>query len=237
MLSNPVVIRELIVGMIALLLSIAVHEFGHAYVADRLGDRLPRNQGRVTLNPLVHADPIGTWALPIVGFVLFAMSGQPGQIGFGWGRPVQVNPNSFTRKLRMRTAHLLVAAAGPGMNLIFGTLVMLVTFACAKANLIHNAEVAQALLNLIILNYVLAFFNLVPVPPLDGGTVLAGLLPRRHSHVMDTIGQYSFMLLAGIMFTPAKIIFLWPAHKVFEGLSGLIGFVPALQHSLWGHSA
>lgn len=233
-LSQPDVIRNLVVSMISLILSIAVHEFGHAFVADKLGDRLPRHQGRVTLNPLVHADPIGTYALPIGGFILTAMSGHYPGIGFGWGKPVQVNPAAFTRKLRMKVGHLLVSAAGPAMNLLFGTLVLFITFALAKFGVIKNIEIAIALERLIILNYILAFFNLVPVPPLDGGAVMVGLLPDRHSKLVDTIGQYSFMILAALMFTPARIIFVWPATKLYELIGGVVGLRTALASSLFG---
>src|SRR4051812_23159284 len=94
-------IRSVVVNLIILILSICVHEFGHAIVADRLGDRLPRSQGRVTLNPMAHADPFGTILFPAI--LMLTRS----SIGFGWGRPVQVNPNAFTRKLSMRKGHLL----------------------------------------------------------------------------------------------------------------------------------
>src|SRR5688572_2554854 len=114
---NAETMRWIIQALIILLLSIAVHEFGHAFVADKLGDRLPRSQGRVTLNPLAHADPIGTFVFPLLGLVLT----QGASTGFGWGRPVQVNPQSFTRKYDMRTGHMFVAFAGPSMNVIFGT--------------------------------------------------------------------------------------------------------------------
>src|SRR5688572_21439230 len=114
---TPERLQYAVVQMVVLILSIAVHEFGHAFVADRLGDRLPRSQGRVTLNPIAHIDPIGTLAMPILGILIM------GGIGFGWGRPVMVSPMAFTRKLRMKTAHLLVAAAGPFMNLVFGVVI------------------------------------------------------------------------------------------------------------------
>src|SRR5512140_3800237 len=109
---GPEEIKHAVVYMIALVLSIAVHEFGHAFVADRLGDRTPRYQGRVTLNPLAHADPIGTFLFPILG-MLFS-----GGVLFGWGKPVIVNPVAFTRRFRMKIGHLMVAAAGPVMNVL-----------------------------------------------------------------------------------------------------------------------
>src|SRR5262245_61022755 len=129
--------RALILGLITLVLSIAVHEFSHAFVADRLGDRLPRHQGRVTLNPLAHADPIGTLLFPALG-IIFGIG------AFGWGRPVQVNPGSFTRKLRMRTAHMFVAAAGPISNVVFAVLISLVLFGLYKASVIPLGGLYQA---------------------------------------------------------------------------------------------
>src|ERR1700756_5107009 len=106
------VVRTAVVYMVALILSICVHEFGHAIVADKLGDPLPRSQGRVTLNPIAHIDPIGTLLLPAVAF--FA-GGAIGARILGWGKPVQISlsPRHITRRISIRTAHALVAIAGP----------------------------------------------------------------------------------------------------------------------------
>lgn len=231
---SPERIRTIVVGMIVFILSIAVHEFGHAFVADRLGDSLPRYQGRVTLNPLVHADPVGTYLLPIGGFVLSAMSGYGAHIGFGWGKPVQINPAALSRRFRMKVGHMMVALAGPMMNFLFGTLVLGITLAVAHAGLIRSWELANALLSLIILNYTLMFFNLVPVPPLDGSAVIVGFTPRSVAHLMDKLTPYSFMILAALMFTPASKIFLWPAQKMFYFGADVTGLWPALAHSLRG---
>lgn len=116
---SPEQIRWIIQALIILILSICVHEFGHAIVADKLGDPLPRSQGRTTLNPAAHADPIGTLLFPLIALV--ATKGA--SLGFGWGKPVQVSPRHFTRKVSMRTGHMLVAAAGPCMNLLFGVFI------------------------------------------------------------------------------------------------------------------
>src|SRR5438477_12754816 len=115
--SDPQVILYALIYVIALVLSVTVHEFGHAWVADRLGDRLPRSQGRVTLNPLAHIDPIGTILMPLL--IVFA----PGAPLLGWGRPVQTNPAAYTRRLRMKHGDMLVSAAGPAMNLILAFVV------------------------------------------------------------------------------------------------------------------
>lgn len=209
-------LRLVVVNLITLVLSITVHEFGHAIVADRLGDRLPRSQGRVTLNPLAHADPIGTLALPAI--LMLTGSG----LGFGWGRPVMVNPGSFSRRFSVRTAHLLVAAAGPAMNLLFGILISIVLFVLLQTNAV-GYDVAAAMANAVMLNFILMFFNLVPFPPLDGGTVLAGLLPRDVLPTWERISQYGFLIVMLIAFTPLRMVFLWPARKLFELWMGLLG--------------
>src|ERR1700749_3101591 len=121
---TPERIRQAIISVIVLVISVAVHEFGHAIMADRLGDDTPRRQGRVTLNPLAHADPIGTFLLPIVGSVFAAGAGFGG--GFGWGKPVQWQPARVDRKWKMSTAQILVAIAGPSMNILLGTVLALV---------------------------------------------------------------------------------------------------------------
>ena len=118
-------IQTIVQTLIILILSICVHEFGHAIVADKLGDPLPRSQGRTTLNPMAHADPLGTLLFPLIALV--ATAGH--SLGFGWGRPVEVSPRHFTRRMSMRTGHMLVAAAGPMMNILFGVLISLITLA------------------------------------------------------------------------------------------------------------
>src|SRR6185503_3278044 len=115
-------IREGAVYLIALILSICVHEFGHAFVADRLGDPLPRSQGRVTLNPISHIDFIGTLVLPVVAFAMSITDPAVGAKILGWGKPVQISlsPRAISRNGTLKTAHLLIALAGPMMNILFG---------------------------------------------------------------------------------------------------------------------
>ncbi len=210
-------VREAAVFLIALVLSIAVHEFGHAFSADKLGDRTPRLQGRVTLNPLVHADPIGTLLFPVIAVLMNT------GILFGWGRPVQINPVAFTRKLRMKTAHLIVAAAGPAMNVILALLLTILWGVLLKVGVISFRDpIEQGIQQVMHLNWVLCFFNLIPVPPLDGGAVLAGLLPDRYSRHMDLLNQYGFFILIGLLVTGAVSIFLWPATQAFQLTANLM---------------
>ena len=237
---TPERLRFAVVQLVVLILSIAVHEFGHAFVADRLGDRLPRHQGRVTLNPVAHIDPIGTLALPVLGLLFM------GGIGFGWGRPVEVNPVSFTRKLRMTTAHMLVAAAGPFMNLIFGLFIAgvlavliataviepsthVLRLAAAGSNVSSitpdfDTSLAVGMYGAILLNFLLMFFNLVPAPPLDGGTVLPAFLPDRARPAYAEYAKYGMFVVMAIIMIPALArIFVWPATKLFGGVAALMG--------------
>lgn len=214
-------VREAILFIIALVLSIAVHEFGHAWVANRLGDGLPRSQGRLTLNPVRHADPIGTLVLP---FVLFMWGGG---LMWGWGRPVQTNPSSYTRAISRPTGSMLVALAGPAMNLVMALFVSIVVVVGLRAGLM-SIELADGLIHyLISLNIVLMFFNLLPVPPLDGGAVLAWVLPRSMQGVMDFLQRWGYLVLIGLVILAMPII-LGPARFVIglwvsaiKGLTGL----------------
>jgi Zn-dependent protease len=217
---SPERIRILVEGLIILVLSITVHEFGHAYVADRLGDRLPRQQGRVTLNPASHADPIGTLLIPGLGLLF-------GGLMFGWGRPVQVSPASFSRRFSMRVGHLMVAAAGPLMNIGFALVISLILFGLYRSQVLvaEPNSLYQSLSLAIYLNFGLAIFNLVPAPPLDGGTVLAGVLPRRMMPAYHRYAQYSvFLVIAFFMIPALSAIVRVPARFLYHSwANGVLG--------------
>jgi Zn-dependent protease len=209
-------VKQFVVGMITLILSIAVHEFGHAFVADKLGDRLPRNQGRVTLNPAAHIDPLGTLILPGLPLLLW------GWMGFGWGKPVYTNPAAYTRKLRMRVGHLLVAAAGPTMNILFGVVISLILFGLYRGGVVPGeSPMFGALATAIFMNFGLAIFNLIPAPPLDGGTVLAGVLPERWMPWYRQYAQYGmFIVIAFFMIPALSSIVRVPALFLFRTWAG-----------------
>ncbi|HEY2743518.1 MAG TPA: site-2 protease family protein, partial [Polyangia bacterium] len=205
---TPEKLRDAMIYLVALILSICVHEFGHAFVADKLGDRLPRAQGRVTLNPLAHIDLIGTIILPLVA----VFSGPAiGQYILGWGKPVQISlsPRDVTRKVSIRTAHALVAIAGPMMNILFGLLLSGVFLILARNPSSQNLAVGVA--NVIEMNIGLCFFNLLPIPPLDGGAILARLVPRRFDHLLDLLNRYGFIILLGLLMTGLLWKLMWPA--------------------------
>lgn len=224
---GPDDIRQMVVNLITLVLSITVHEFGHAFIADKLGDSLPRRQGRLTLNPVSHADPVGTLLFPVLS-MLFVAAQSPGGLGgypgFGWGRPVQVQPAAMTRRFHMRTAHMFVAAAGPVMNVLLAVVVALLTLILVQTGTVTGVSpIYPALINAIFLNCILAFFNLIPSPPLDGGAVLEGLLPRSALPTWHKISQYGFFILLAFFFiAPLQRLFIVPAQHLTVSICSLL---------------
>jgi Zn-dependent protease len=189
-------VAQVFISFIVLLLSLTVHEMAHAWTADRLGDPTARLLGRVSFNPIVHADPIGTVLFPLIAMV----TGAP---LIGWAKPVPVN----VRQLRHhRRDYVLVAAAGPASNLVFA---IVAAFALAvlpispvvldEANI--SAPLASFLSRAVELNVLLAVFNMLPIPPLDGGNVLSGLLPLRFASLFNQIRPYGFILLYALILT------------------------------------
>jgi Zn-dependent protease len=187
---------QVFIAFIVLLFSLTVHEMAHAWTADRLGDPTARLLGRVSFNPLVHADPIGTVLFPILALV----SGLP---LLGWAKPVPVNVRQLRRQ---RRDYVLVAGAGPASNLILAVVASLilmlvpvtpVTIGVPNA----SAPIADLLAQAIRINVLLAVFNMIPIPPLDGGNVLSGLLPTSVARQFDLVRPYGFLLLYALMFT------------------------------------
>jgi len=213
-------VRVALFSVIAFVVSVSVHEFGHAFVADRLGDRIPRLQGRLTLSPLAHVDPVGTLAVPLFG----ALAGLP---LIAWGKPVQTNPANYTRRLPMTTGHMLVAAAGPFMNLLLAIVVSIAIVALGKAGVLSVGLQEAMVRYLLLLNIVLLFFNLIPVGPLDGAAVLAGLIPgARRFHELNR--KYGMLLLMVLFFSPAMRVLMSPVYAIAAAWVGLLGrLVPA----------
>jgi Zn-dependent protease len=218
-----------VIEFIVLLLSLSVHESAHAWTADALGDPTARYLGRVTLNPLMHADPIGT--------VLFPLLGMFSGIMFGWAKPVPVNVNRLRNPKR---DHMLVAAAGPISNLLiagglFLLLMILKATSPETSNIIRYvaasaAEGAMPRGNGIItplmlvafygvwINIILAVFNLIPVAPLDGAAVLSGLLPNGLGRVINQFQRYGFVILVLLLVTGAAAELYMPVLNVVLSL-------------------
>ena len=189
-------LAQIFIGLIVLLFSLSVHEMAHAWTADRLGDPTARRLGRVSLNPIVHADLIGT-----VVFPLLAMIGNLPLIG--WAKPVPVNVRQLRRQ---RRDYVLVAAAGPASNLVLAVgasfvLRMLLGSPVMLGEPNVSVPLASLLSVAIQLNVLLAVFNMIPIPPLDGGNVIGGLLPGRFAFAFDAVRPYGFMLLYVLMFS------------------------------------
>ena len=198
---------QIFIGFLVLLFSLTIHEMSHAWTADQLGDPTARLLGRVSINPAVHVDPIGTLLFPL----LAAISGVP---LIGWAKPVPVRVNNLRHR---RRDYVLVAAAGPASNLVLAGLgsMALQTMPVSPRNigsLDVSAPVAILAMRVIEINVLLAVFNMIPIPPLDGGNVLAGILPRRFAAMFDALTPYGFLLIYALMLTGVLATFVGPPY-------------------------
>lgn len=200
---------------IPFLFALSVHEFAHGWVAKLRGDRTAEQLGRLTVNPLAHADPIGTFALPILSIV----SGFP--IFFGWAKPVPVDPRYLKSP---RIDMFWIALAGPASNII-----MAITTALVMGLLAHQFGMAGAMpaaikmLNaFILINLFLAVFNMIPLHPLDGGKVIARFLPARINNWLEQNEMITGIILMGLIFTGALAILRWPVMWMHSLLVGWI---------------
>lgn len=185
-------LATLLARAIVLLIAFSVHELAHALVADRLGDPTPRRMGRITLNPLAHLDPFGSIMLLISGF--------------GWAKPVMVQP--YNLKGNPRTSMAIVAAAGPLSNLVLAAIFAL-PIRMGSVDIVPSATGVLPSLDFLVfeliwINLILFFFNLIPVPPLDGYKILTGFLPPEMAYSLRPLEQYGFLILmAAIFFLPS----------------------------------
>jgi len=199
---SPDQFRDALFYLVAFLVSITVHEFGHAYTADKLGDGLPRSQGRVTLSPLAHADLVGTIILPLVG----AFSSIP---LIAWGKPVQIDPRRHSR-----LGNLLVSVMGPAMNLLLALVASALIIGLGRAGVMHRTFALVLIQFIIGLNIRLMFFNLIPLPPLDGSAVLDYVLPGELKIVSQTLRRYGMVVLYVLLLSGAISFFMRPVDTV-----------------------
>ncbi|AAO35391.1 protein with metal dependent protease domain [Clostridium tetani E88] len=189
----------------AILIGFTFHEFAHAIVADRLGDKTPKFQGRLSLNPIVHIDPIG--------FIMILL------VGFGWAKPVQVNPSAFKNYYK---DDLKVSIAGPISNLLIAFIFGGIMFLMGKFTPVYGGQVF-GILYLIVdftisINCMLAFFNLMPLPGLDGFHILRDLFPRKFYKYGEQIYRYQMFILMIFILTPLSNYLVWKPANVTYGL-------------------
>ena len=185
-------LQIILIEFVVLLVSLTVHEAAHAWSADILGDPTARNLGRVSLNPVVHIDPIGTLLFPLVAL----MTNLP---VLGWAKPVPVNPANLHGHWKRK--YMMIAAAGPASNLALAVVsaigIHLIGFQGGSTRAV--SDIFQFLYALLGINVLLAVFNMIPVPPLDGGNVLSGLLRGQASEWYARIRPYGMLILYALL--------------------------------------
>ena len=213
------ILRQLAVSALPVLIAITFHEVSHGFVANRLGDPTAKMMGRLTLNPIAHIDPVGTILLPLMMIVL-----TNGQFVFGYAKPVPINPSNFKNPKRDMA---ISAAAGPITNLCLALISLLILkFIVVPASVFSPGNITTAiftpltlmLTSSIIFNVVLAAFNLIPIPPLDGGRVLVGFLPHRQAVSYSRIEPFGFIIVIVLIYTGIANYFVMPLVNLFLAL-------------------
>ncbi len=217
-ISNPGALFGLLIGIPGVLIAITFHEFAHGFAAYKLGDNTAKNEGRLSLNPLDHLDPIGTLML------LFA--------GFGWGKPVHVNPTNYTRKISMEKGEAIVSIAGPLMNIILAFIFAIIYAAICK---FAGAEFLESTVGHIIIlliastisiNIGLGVFNLIPLPPLDGSKIIMPFLPYNAKQWFRNNEYIFYIIFVVIWITGIASIIISPAITgITNGIMSLVGMI------------
>ena len=217
-LSNEGKLLALILTIPGVLIAITFHEFAHAYTADRLGDDTPRRQGRLSLNPIDHLDPIGSILL------LFA--------GFGWGKPVEVNPRNYNRNMSMEKADAIVSLAGPMMNFALAIIFTIIYYSVYKfaGGAFLDSTMGMLIMMIIqytiIINVGLGVFNLLPLPPLDGEKVIKPFLPYNAKVWFENNTSIFYIIFLVIWITGIAGTIISPIiNWISSGLMNLIGAI------------
>lgn len=213
-ISNPQELLQLVLTLPGVIIALTFHEFAHAWMANKMGDDTPRNQGRLNLNPLSHIDPFG------FAMLIFAH--------FGWGKPVEINPRNFNRKMSMSAQEALVAVAGPIMNIIIAIILTIIEFSIytfspafiyTRVGFIIMIMIEMA----IVVNIGLGVFNLVPLPPLDGSKVLMHFLPYNAKMWFTNNQNMFYMIFLIIWITGIVSYIISPViNVVYSGIYWLV---------------
>ena len=219
--TNPGMLFSLVISIPAVLIAITFHEFAHAFVADKLGDDTARREGRLSLNPLAHLDPIGTLLL------VFA--------GFGWGKPVHVNPRNYTRKMSMEKGEALVSIAGPAMNIILAIIFAIIyclVYKFGSTDFLRSnmGFIIRTLISSIVsINIGLGVFNLIPLPPLDGSKIIMPFLPYNAKSWFINNEQIFYIIFVVIWITGLAGVIISPAiSAISNGILHLAGFITGI---------
>lgn len=216
-LNNTGALLSLVLTLPAVLIAITFHEYAHALAADRLGDDTPRRQGRLTLNPLAHLDPIGSIML------VFA--------GFGWGKPVEINPRNFNRTVTMSAGEAIVSLAGPMMNFLLAIVFSVITFTMLKLApafvLTQLGGIILSLLQITVaINVGLGVFNLIPLTPLDGSKVLNHFLPYNAKEWFARYAQVFYIIFVVLWITGLAGTIISPIiNWVYNGMTTLVAML------------
>ena len=195
----------LIAGLPGIVIAMVIHEYAHARVAYALGDYTPRLQGRLTINPAAHVDPIGLVMLLVAHF--------------GWAKPVEINPMNFSNP---RRDDILVSLAGPASNLIMAFVAMIILVLMSKFNFPMSEGLLVVFKLIIIYNINFAIFNMLPIPPLDGSHILKQLLPYDLARAYEGLERYSLIFLIIILATPVLSYVFIPLQRLIFGIFNAI---------------